>query len=309
LHALTCLTPSHTLSPCCRQMGGKRHKGIGMNKAKKAQVEGAARSAGGRPRKQPVDGPDPPPVGAVLAPAPTAVSALPLVPTENPTPTPPTTTTLAAARPAFEHTANHYSGFGFRDRRGRFWPKHPLHKFVHPKFLSHQQAMQRAQALRGYTNITCDCYALGVRAPGEGMRDDEHSMFCQTWHCYAAEVGCCGPEIACTAANPKMESYGECDCISDAFDLEYDYTDYSDGAIADRRRQYGRHVRHHVDEYGTPDRLGRGMMECAECSHPGGPYIPMCPWLEDTAGVPRGDHMYSMRGEVRGAWREGWCHG
>ena len=64
-------------------------------------------------------------------------------------------------------------------------------------------------------------------------------------------------------------------------------------------------MRGHTNEDGVPDRLGgRGFYCGCDCGMPGY-YVPQCPWREHAvSGELRGDDMYEMRGEVRGAWRE-----
>ena len=101
-----------------------------------------------------------------------------------------------------------------------------------------------------------------------------------------------------------MRLFWGCDCIADAFDMEHGefYTEM--------RRGMRRHVQGCVDEYGIPyDRPG-GRNICCACCMPGcdgkpGYYVPQCPWREHAvSGELRGDDMYEIRGEVRGAWRK-----
>ena len=72
-----------------------------------------------------------------------------------------------------------------------------------------------------YNNGICNCQDAGLPSSG---RDEDHSMFCQLYKCYAYEVGCCDGRVYApkSKADPTMTWWWDCECIEYAFDPNYD---------------------------------------------------------------------------------------
>ena len=284
-----------------------------MHKPKKSTVAGAgpSRSAGGRPRKRPVEPPPDNPLSeasvsveqATTVAAPVQQPSLERSPSPAPEP-PPSELIHPPEPPPWEPTpTDPPSGGSWRYQT-------PLSNDTVPscikrsKFLTSVQAQQRAELLRKrpYINGICTC---GVGGSPSASNEDRHSMFCKLYKCYSYEASCCEGRVIAPRSkdDPTMISWWDCDCIEYAFDPLYDLGGEFAESLLRRAR---RCTPGHRDEDGFVDRPGGRALHCnCECGYLGGPYIPMCPFRpHGVTGLARGD----MYPRLRAAWgfRGGW---
>ena len=139
-------------------------------------------------------------------------------------------------------------------------------------------------------------------------------MFCQIYHCYAFEIGCCEPQFIEEQGVDRlwvMTKPDACICISDVFQPPSWEVDASRMRFRPWVDRYGRRPVFWDRENGSYQRVDvsdrmRACTRCNEICGMPGTYVPQCMFRDDATGQPKDRRFVYEDGTLCRADGEDW---